>query len=84
MPGKRVGPALDDLSQFIESKPFSVSPFIAALEELAGAMLVVNETFEIPLIGVVDGASLDEIEGQVMALLDQGYGTIKVIKWGRR
>jgi L-Ala-D/L-Glu epimerase len=77
--GAAVGGAKEVLAKAIEDTPFTATALITAIEMLEGSRyLQVNERKAIPLLALVHAGGGEELAREIDALIDKGYGTLKV------
>jgi L-alanine-DL-glutamate epimerase-like enolase superfamily enzyme len=65
--------------QALAAAPFAVTALTTAMEMLAGsAWLDVGEPARVPLLGLVNGDSAQELAEEIPRLLAEGFGTLKL------
>jgi len=70
--------ALPD-AKALAAAPFAVTALTTAMEMLAGsAWLDVGEPSRVPLLGLVNGDSEQELAEEIPRLLGEGFGTLKI------
>jgi o-succinylbenzoate synthase len=79
LPGRDPQIALDEILSRTAKVSFAAAPLLTALECLAGtAPELPKDRGDIPLMGIVQGETAEEVEGSVQGLLQAGYHTLKV------
>ncbi len=78
-PGQAPERCIDLIADVVTSAPFAATALTTAMEMLeASSWLRVEETFRVPLLGLVNGSAPAELEAEIARLLAEGFRTLKV------
>jgi len=77
LPGLTPAEALEAIVKAEKHLAFAATPLVTALESLCDTGEETTTPLRVPLLGVVQGESLDEIADDAAKLMDAGYGTLK-------
>lgn len=77
LPGLTPAEALETIVKTEKHLGFAATPMVTALESLCDTGEDKVDSLRVPLLGVVQGESLEEIADDAAKLMDAGYGTLK-------
>jgi L-alanine-DL-glutamate epimerase-like enolase superfamily enzyme len=75
--GEETEACIEQLRPYLSKFPYSVTPLLTALEQLAGRFPRLEKDMEFPLAGILNITRREEVQDAVTSLLEQGYTTIK-------
>lgn len=78
--GRTLPQAYQYISSFTKSQPCATTPFLSAMETLAGSPFLSSpsETQFVPLVGILQATEKEELENEIKEFIAQGYSTLKI------